>query len=82
MTKDLFWGEGGMSVAEKCESERAEVPTLHLLGRSKDNQRTAGPGQTHDGAHCVSQQILGTYIFNRVTSEHMRVPASSAAGEL
>lgn len=49
-----------MSVAEKYEAERAEVPILHLLGRSKDNHRTAGPGQTYDAIHCVSQQTLRT----------------------
>lgn len=49
-----------MSAAEKYEAERAEVPILHLLGRSKDNQRIAGPGHTHDGSHCVSQQTLRT----------------------
>jgi hypothetical protein len=49
-----------MSVAEKYEAERAEVPILHLLGSSKDSCRTAGPGQTHDATHCVSQQTLRT----------------------
>jgi hypothetical protein len=62
--------------------ERAEVPTLHILGRRKNNIKEL---------LVVGRLMMRLIVFHnkhfgckhlRVTSEHMRVPASSAAGEL